>query len=250
MSTKQSRSQPVAISDTTCISATALSPPLAMSSRVASEPTSITFASMEEGDSSGGASTSLQLTLGQPTSLSTLVPAGSAATCCPTAPVSAPVYVLSADGSRLWLLDSSRKPLNEEPPAYPTQGRPRSATSTTPRPARQIGIRSFSTPHLQDSSWRSILYGDGADDQEVNERTPLLAPARDSQWKRYWRPIFQRKYWRPLFHLLFINLPLVSRNPVPSADVRTSLYGRCCLSGHLSAQHCSSPFPLARWCGG
>lgn len=168
--------------------------------------------------------------------------------CCPTAPVTAPVYLLSPDGSRLWLLDST-KPTNEAPPPYSNaQWRPRSSSFTTPRPTRPAGVRSASFPER--STWRSIIFGD--EGVELTESTPLLpgqSRSRTSGWRRYWRPLGRGEYWRPLVHLLLVNLPFVSLG-VCQTDCRTSSCGHYCWPDRWSARFCLSLCLSASWSGG
>lgn len=178
-----------------------------------------------------GSSTSLHLTLGPPVNNPSTAASGrdrlnvptEGDTCCPTAPVAAPVYVMSPDGSSLWLLDSSRKPAEEQPPPYSTPqsaARSRSSTYSGRRVQRPLRVRSVSYPSQGQveerephHGWRSIIYGDEgdaeADEAEpVTESTPLLH--RESRWNAYWRPVGKSRYWRPLIHLILINFPLVS----------------------------------------
>ncbi|WOO84787.1 uncharacterized protein LOC62_06G008299 [Vanrija pseudolonga] len=129
----------------------------------------------------------------------------------------APVYVLASDGS-LFLVDPSKAPENEAPPAYaPFGDRPRAATvsgavrpAISPRRSVRSGSdlfvdettplipRAAQPPYSPPSAWGAVLYGD----DEV-----MLGAPRASAWRRYWRPVGQSAAWKALFHTLVINFP-------------------------------------------
>ena len=78
------------------------------------------------------------------------------------------IYVLSADGSRLFLLDPS-KPANEEPPPYaPFQSAP------SPGPAQHLNTRSLSSTNV-----RTLASGPSSPRRLVDG---LVSPARNGQF--------------------------------------------------------------------
>lgn len=160
----------------------------------------------------------------------------------------APVYVLASDGS-LFLVDPSKAPENEAPPAYaPFGDRPRAATvsgAVRPAPSPRRSVRSGSdlfvdetTPlipraahpaYSPPTAWGAVLYGD--DDV-------MLGAPRASAWRRYWRPVVQSSAWKALLHTLVINFPWVSCSAHATADPRHSPSGRPSWSARWSGPRC------------
>lgn len=162
------------------------------------------------------------------TDLHTLPPPDHTHPCCPPAPV----YVLAADGSRVYLLNA--EPVVEDPPPYAPfslHGRARAATfagplhvsrtghgsslpglptgPSSPPPPRQYGTfdsREGEEPARSlGSMLRSIVCGDGEGTIALSEGEGEVV--RRSAWRRYWAPVVSRDHWRPLLHLLAINVP-------------------------------------------
>jgi hypothetical protein len=141
------------------------------------------------------------------------------------------VFVLSADGSQLYLLDPTRPQTGEHPPPYAPPERER-------RLRTRASTVSSAVPRSPTRPLRPLLplrgHSDAALGQstEVDERTPLLP--RDPPSRPRWRSIFRNnseisqtprrsgiakyfatlgsaKHWGAAFHLLILNFPFVSR---------------------------------------
>lgn len=187
-----------------------------------------------------------------------------------------PVYVLAADGSQLYLLDTSKRPGNEEPPPYlpirqdsalplrtelaPPHTRIRAATvSGALRRSTSSGsvpISSIGVPCPARSGPASPL--------RLDETTPLLghptevAATAPPQWRwreilcgwddsspgvrGYFAPMSDKSNWKAVGHLIAINLPLV-RSPTPcrltTEPTRVATTACRYFSGYGPADHTS-----------
>lgn len=153
------------------------------------------------------------------------------------------VYVLSADGSQLYLLDPSRPSNGEHPPPYA----PPVADQRAGSRARASTVSSHAN-RSPTRSLRPLLPARGVSDagpgqgpmssperspiEIIDERTPLLPrePIQRPRWRtiftrqnseisqvprrspmrRYWSKLASARHWGAAFHLLILNFPFVS----------------------------------------